>query len=145
TEMMYPSVLSESVIKLNMGLLLIELIKNIDKVRHIKKEAAHQYILIKSLKYIEENFKTETISKQIEEINRSAYTLRKYIKIAKKTQITFKELLQKKRLYKAKELLSGTKIPITRIIEEVGYNNVSYFYRIFKNKYGQTPKQFREQ
>ncbi|HLR22114.1 MAG TPA: AraC family transcriptional regulator [Pseudogracilibacillus sp.] len=143
TEMMYPSVLSESVIKLNMGLLLIELIKNIDKVRHIKKEAAHQYILIKSLKYIEENFKTATLSELAEELNQSDYTLSKYIKEA--TQLTFKELLQEKRLSKAKELLSGTKIPITRIIEEVGYNNVSYFYRIFKNKYGQTPKQFREQ
>ncbi|WP_370576396.1 AraC family transcriptional regulator [Neobacillus niacini] len=26
------------------------------------------------------------------------------------------------------------------IVEQVGYDNISYFYRIFKEKYGQTPK-----
>lgn len=143
TEILYPSVLSESVIKLNMGLLLIELIKNIDKVQHMKKEATHQYFLIESLKYIDENFKTATLTELASKLNQSNYTMSKYIKEA--TYFTFKELLQEKRLSKAKDLLSGTKIPITRIIEEVGYSNVSYFYRIFKIKYGQTPKQYREQ
>src|SRR5699024_11355443 len=131
-EMMYPSVLSESVIKLNMGLLLIELIKNIDKVRHIKKEAALQYILIKSLKYIEENFKTATLSELAEELNQSDYTLSKYINEA--TQLTFKELFQDKRLATAKKPVSGTKIPLTRILEDDGYNTLFYLYRIFTKK-----------
>ncbi|WP_419880478.1 AraC family transcriptional regulator [Peribacillus sp. B-H-3] len=26
-----------------------------------------------------------------------------------------------------------------------GYDNISYFYGIFKNKYGHTPKKYREQ
>jgi YesN/AraC family two-component response regulator len=65
--------------------------------------------------------------------------------IKKATNFTFKELLQEKRLNKAKELLDRSQIPITEIVEEVGYDNISYFYRIFKNKYGKTPKQFREQ
>nr|WP_274521051.1 AraC family transcriptional regulator [Neobacillus niacini] len=26
------------------------------------------------------------------------------------------------------------------MVEQVGYDNISYFYRIFKEKYGQTPK-----
>lgn len=142
TEIMYPSVLSESVIKLNMGLLLIELIKNIDKVQDIKQEATHQYLLIKSLEYIEENYKTGTLSELAKELNQSNYSMSKYIKEA--THLTFKELLQEKRLSKAKDLLASTKFPITMVIEEVGYNNASYFYRLFKNKYGQTPKQFRE-
>ena len=141
-EIMHPSVLSESVIKLNMGLLLIELVKNIDKVQDIKQEATHQYLLIKSLKYIEENYKTGTLSELAKELNQSNYSMSKYIKEA--TQLTFKELLQEKRLSKAKDLLASTKFPITMVIEEVGYNNASYFYRLFKNKYGQTPKQFRE-
>src|SRR5699024_12369738 len=101
-EIMYPSVLSESVIKLNMGLLLIELIKNIDKVQDIKQEATHQYLLIKSLEYIEENYKTGTLSELAKELNQSNYSMSKYIKEA--THLTFKELLQEKRLSKAKDL-----------------------------------------
>src|SRR5699024_7772895 len=69
TVMLYPSVLSESVIKLNMGLLLIHLIKTIDKVRHIKKEAAHQYIQIKPLKYMEDDFTTATMPELAEALN----------------------------------------------------------------------------
>src|SRR5699024_8620793 len=131
TEMIYPSELSESVNQLDMGLLLLSLIKNIDKVQHITKEESHQYILLTSLKYNQDKFKTAILSELAEELIQSDYTLSKYIKEA--SQLTFKELLQEKRLSIAKELLSGTKITITRIIEEVGYNNVSYFYRIFKN------------
>jgi YesN/AraC family two-component response regulator len=34
-------------------------------------------------------------------------------------------------------------LPIASIVEQVGYDNISYFYRIFKGKFGQTPKEFR--
>ncbi|WP_429467290.1 AraC family transcriptional regulator [Neobacillus sp. B4I6] len=29
---------------------------------------------------------------------------------------------------------------IAAIVEQVGYDDICYFYRIFKGKYGQTPK-----
>jgi AraC-like DNA-binding protein len=34
---------------------------------------------------------------------------------------------------------------IDSIIEEIGYDNISYFYRVFHEKYHMTPKQYREQ
>jgi len=30
------------------------------------------------------------------------------------------------------------------IVNQVGYDNVSYFYRIFSKRYGMTPKKYRE-
>jgi AraC-like DNA-binding protein/mannose-6-phosphate isomerase-like protein (cupin superfamily) len=142
-EIMKPTVLSESTIKLNMGLLLIELIKHIDKVQHKEENASLQYLLVESLKYIDEHFQTASLYELSEKLNQTHYSLSKRIK--KATNFTFKELLQEKRLTKAKELLDYSQMPITQVIEEVGYDNISYFYRIFKNKYGVTPKQFREQ
>lgn len=142
-EIMNPSVLSESTIKLYMGLLLIELIKHVDKVQHKEENASLQYILVESLKYIDEHFQTASLYDLAAKLNQTYYSLSKNIK--KATNFTFKELLQEKRLTKAKELLDRTQLPITQIIEEVGYDNISYFYRIFKKKYGITPKQFREQ
>ena len=41
-------------------------------------------------------------------------------------------------------LLSSTTLPVADIIESVGYDNTSYFYRKFKEKYGMSPKEYRE-
>jgi AraC-like DNA-binding protein/mannose-6-phosphate isomerase-like protein (cupin superfamily) len=142
-EIMNPSVLSDSTIKLYMGLLIIELIKHSDKVEYKEENSSQQYLIVESLKYIDENYQTASLYGLAEKLNQTHYSLSKMIK--KATNFTFKELLQEKRLGKAKELLESTQIPITEIVDEVGYDNISYFYRIFKNKYGKTPKQLREQ
>jgi len=141
-EIMNPSMLSESTIKLYMGLLMVELIKNSDKVRYNQDLNKH-YIIVESLKYIEEHFRHASLYELAEKLNQPHYTLSKEIK--KSTKFTFKELVQEKRLTIAKELLENTSLSISAIIEEVGYENISYFYRVFKGKYGYTPKKFREQ
>lgn len=48
------------------------------------------------------------------------------------------------RLNKAKELLEQGEMKIVEIGMACGYSNQSYFNRIFKNNFGITPKQFRE-
>jgi AraC-like DNA-binding protein/mannose-6-phosphate isomerase-like protein (cupin superfamily) len=142
-EIMNPTVLSDSSIKLYMGLLIIELIKHSDKVENKEENSSMQYLIVESLRYIDEHYPTASLYNLADQLNQTHYSLSKIIK--KATNFTFKELLQEKRLSKAKELLESSHIPITEIVEEVGYDNISYFYRIFKNKYGKTPKQFREQ
>ncbi|OAS82607.1 MULTISPECIES: AraC family transcriptional regulator [Metabacillus] len=140
-EIMNPSIMSESTIKLYMGLLMVELIKHSDKVKY--KEDSHKHrTIVESLKYIEEQFNHATLYQLADKLNQPHYTLSKQIK--KATNFTFKELLQEKKLSVAKELLENTSLSITAIIEQVGYENISYFYRVFKGKYGYTPKQFRE-
>jgi AraC-like DNA-binding protein len=49
-----------------------------------------------------------------------------------------------KRFNKAVELLNNTKLTVADIIAVVGYDNTSYFHRIFKEKYHMTPKQYRD-
>ena len=58
---------------------------------------------------------------------------------------TFKELLKRQRLMQAANLLEHTKLPITEIIERVGYDNTSYFHRKFKERHGVSPKEYRAQ
>jgi AraC-like DNA-binding protein/mannose-6-phosphate isomerase-like protein (cupin superfamily) len=142
-EIMYPSTFSESTIKLNMGLFMIELIKNSDRMEKKEEASINHYLVVESLKYIEEQFKDASLYELAEQLKQSHYGLSKTIK--KVTSRTFKELLQERRLEKAKELLEGTDMSIGAIVEQVGYDNISYFYRIFKAKYGQTPKELREQ
>jgi AraC-like DNA-binding protein/mannose-6-phosphate isomerase-like protein (cupin superfamily) len=142
-EIMNPTVLSDSSIKLYMGLLIIELIKHSDKVENKEENSSMQYLIVESLRYIDKHYRTASLYDLADQLNQTHYSLSKIIK--KATHFTFKELLQEKRLSKAKELLESSHIPITEIVEEVGYDNISYFYKIFKNKYGKTPKQFRGQ
>lgn len=56
----------------------------------------------------------------------------------------FFELLNDKRLSVAKKLLRETNMPIADITYEIGYNDPSYFYKMFKQKYGETPLHYRK-
>ena len=48
------------------------------------------------------------------------------------------------RLEKAAELLKSTAYSITDISLECGFNNLSYFNKLFKRKYHLTPRDFRD-
>ena len=56
----------------------------------------------------------------------------------------FKGYLNDLRLTEAARLLKETSKQITEIAFSVGYNNISHFSRIFKEKYTVSPKDFRE-
>lgn len=52
--------------------------------------------------------------------------------------------LTRLRIGRAQELLVRSGYDIASICFEVGYENLSHFYRVFKQVTGETPKQFRE-
>ena len=142
-EMTEKSYLSESSMKLYMGLVMIELIKHSDKLKNSKIDTYQQSLIAEVLKCIDEQYRTITLYELAESLKQPHYSLSKQIK--KATGSTFKELLQEKRLSIAKNLLEGSAMPVAEIAEFIGYDNVSYFYRIFRSKYGYTPKKIREQ
>lgn len=47
-------------------------------------------------------------------------------------------------LKEAEQLLTKTERNISEIIKELGFSNRSYFYRIFKDRYGITPNEYRD-
>ena len=49
------------------------------------------------------------------------------------------------RLKQAVKYLTKSKMTIDEILYKVGYENRSTFYRNFKNSYGMTPREYREQ
>lgn len=56
--------------------------------------------------------------------------------------MTPKQWLTERRLTKAIELLDKKEISVSNLAYAVGYENVSYFIKIFKIKVGQSPKQY---
>ena len=124
-----------------MGLIFLYLL---DSVQYAEMRVPNQYenmISMTTLDYIEQNYKTATLTELCVRLHLPMHVLSKMIK--KNTGFNFKELLQRKRLSKAVELMCDTDLPISDIIAAVGYENNSYFHRVFKERYGVTPRAFR--
>jgi YesN/AraC family two-component response regulator len=48
------------------------------------------------------------------------------------------------RLGKAAELLRSTSLGVGEVARRVGIENESYFYKLFRKRYGVTPKEFQQ-
>ena len=125
-----------------MGLLFMQLVNETDRIESGNPEQYKDVFVMQILKYIEENYKTAVLADLAESMNQSVSNMSKMIK--RHTGKTFKELLQEKRIQQAEYLLRKTRLAITDIIFQVGYDNTSYFYRIFKETYGMSPKRYRD-
>ncbi|WP_242878633.1 helix-turn-helix domain-containing protein [Clostridium beijerinckii] len=134
-------IMKKATIKLLVWLLLVELVKNSQDIETYSVDNYEKMLIIQSLKYIEEFYSTATLLELSEKLNQPDYKLSKLIK--KHTKMTFKELLQEKKLSKAVELIKSTEYSIVEIIEFVGYENQTYFYKIFKEKFGMTPREYK--
>ena len=124
-----------------MGLIFMYLVES---VQYVEMRLPNQYenmISMTTLDYIEQKYRTATLTELCTRLHLPMHVLSKMIK--KSTGVNFKELLQRKRLNKAVELMCETDLPISDIIAAVGYENNSYFHRVFKEHYHMTPRVFR--
>ena len=62
----------------------------------------------------------------------------------KKTGISFCEYITKRRIERSKQLLRRSKDTVLSVSQQVGFNNVTYFNRMFRKHEGMTPVQYRE-
>ncbi|WNS43152.1 AraC family transcriptional regulator [Paenibacillus sp. MMS20-IR301] len=136
---------SPEIIDSYMVILLSELIRHSGQQR--SRLPAHssrqkQVALIDFLVYIEEHYRECSL----EEMGRHFGFHPNYLSalLKKATGKTYKELLQLQRLTQAALLLSGSRLPVPDIAEEVGYSSVTFFYRKFKDLFRMTPLQYRE-
>lgn len=127
--------------QITMGLLLLQLLNYMDKMETGNSRFDTE-LTGNVLSYIEEHYKDGSLSELAELMNYDVYWLSREIK--KRTGKTYKELLQAKRMNQAVYLLTSSRLTISDIIESVGYDNTSYFYRKFKERYGVSPKDYRK-
>jgi YesN/AraC family two-component response regulator len=127
--------------QLTMGLLFLHLLNHIEKMETGGK-AYHPEFEVTMLNYIETNYRDGSLSELSELMGYSVYWLSREIK--KRTGKTYKELVQTKRMNQAAYLLMNSRVPVAEIIQKIGYDNTSYFHRKFKERFGVSPKEFRE-
>lgn len=124
-----------------MGLLFLHLLNYTDKV-DIGHDHLEQELTLTVLNYIEEHYRDSDLTALADALHYDLYRLSRLIKSA--TGRTYTELLQEKRLNQAVWLLSTTPLSVADIGMDVGYNNSSYFYKIFRNRFGCSPKEYRQ-
>jgi len=122
-----------------MGLLLLNLVNHTDKLAY---ESREDIAVMEVYRYIEENYVSGTLTEVAELLHYDFYSLSRMIK--KKTGKTYKDLLQEKRLSQAAFLLMSTGMNVSDISVLIGYENVSYFHRIFSRRFGCSPKSYRD-
>ncbi len=123
-----------------MGLLLMQLANSMDTL--VGENSEKHRFSAAVLRYVDERYKDGTLTDLAAVLGMHWSAVSK--RITRQFHCTFKDLLQEKRLQKATALLSGTTLPIGDIIAAVGYENSSYFFRIFKERCGVSPRKYRE-
>ena len=92
--------------------------------------------------YIENNIRNASIAELSRELGYStAYTSKLITKLTGKS---FSENLKNKRCSIVAKKLLETDLSVSEIISSVGYENVSFFRKIFKEKYGKNPFEYRK-
>lgn len=137
-----PSIVSKMIINLLINLLLAQILKHSDKIENSSEESYDTKLIITIIKYIDENYAKANLNEICGVLKQPNYKISKLVK--NKIGMTFMELIGEKRLEKAIEMLKNTNWPIEEISYQIGYETSSRFYKIFKQKYGISPKEFRK-
>lgn len=127
--------------EITMGLLFLHLVNLNGRIRYGNQNQFDQERVAYTLAYIEGFYRTASLEELCKRLHQSMSQMSKFIK--KHTGSTFKELLKMKRLNQAAYLLVTTDLPVSDIISLVGYDNTSYFYRVFEERFLMTPGVYR--
>lgn len=108
------------------------------------KERCSYPIIKAGIEYMEKNLKSPNLSN--ESIARAAGVSEIYFRKLFKKQfgLTPHAYMQQIRINKAKAMLENGSADIESVYSDCGYNNVYYFFKVFKEKTGYTPTEYRE-
>lgn len=129
-----------SINQATMGLLFLQLMNHMERME-TNTENQGRRLVIEVYRYIEEKYRDGELTELAKLLNYDVCWLSKEIK--KRTGRNYTELVQEKRLSQAAYLLQNTTMSVMDIGMAVGYDNLSYFHRIFQKQFGMTPKKYR--
>ncbi len=134
--------INESVVnQYSMGLVFLYLLNHLEELSHNSSMDYKETIVQAVLEYIDSDCRNANLTKIAEDTHQSVTVLSKLIK--QRTGLNFQEHLQQKRFDMAVGLLLNTDLSVEDIALDVGYENQSYFFKQFKNRYGVTPRRYR--
>ena len=124
--------------QMTLGLLMAELLEHTDSLRFSSPE---EETIVQALRYIEEHYRDGSLTELSQLTHYDFTALSRLIK--SKTGKTYTDLIQEKRLSQAAWLLTNTGKRVDEIARLAGYENISYFHRLFSSRFGMSPRQYR--
>ena len=121
------------------GILFVHLLEQTDRLTMGIRE---QQSVLQALQYIEMNYAKANLQQVARGLHCDVSWLSREIR--RRTGRTFTELVQERRLNQAAWLLKNTRQKVSDIALSVGYENISYFHRIFARRFGLSPKKYRD-
>lgn len=123
--------------QMTMTLLFLQLLGHTDRLAWDAQEET----VLRALRYVDEHYADGSLKALSEFVHCDVSSLSREIR--RRTGKTYTDLVQEKRLSQAAFLLRTTQQKVADIAMSVGYENISYFHRIFRKEYGVSPRQFR--
>ena len=124
--------------QMTLGLLMAELLEHTDSLRFSSPE---EEIIVQALRYIEEHYREGSLTEFSQLTHYDFAALSRLIK--NRTGKTYTDLIQEKRLSQAAWLLTNTGKRVDEVASLAGYENTSYFHRLFSSRFGVSPRQYR--
>lgn len=125
--------------QMTMALLFLQLTGHTET---LTAEDEQEGTVLKVLRYVENHYAVGSLAEIAELMHYDMCWLSREIK--RRTGKTYTQIVQEKRLAQAAFLLRTTGRNIADISVAVGYENISYFHRIFTAAYGVSPKHYRD-
>ena len=125
-------------LRLTMSLLFVQLLRHTQRAE-LSSQA--QTLLLTTLRYIETHYTDGSLSDLAKAQHYELSTLSRLIR--QQTGKSYTELVQEKRLSQAAWLLRNTDKRVDEIAALVGYQNKSYFHRLFTARFDCSPRQYR--
>lgn len=133
---------SQRLLCATLDVLFLELINKTHIITFGEPTDYERELVMEAMNYIEENYQGEVSLEIFSRLSgQPPYYISRLMK--RYSAYNFTSYLQRRRLLQAAYLLIETKKPIEDIIVEVGYENSSFFHKIFRKQYGMTPKEYR--
>lgn len=122
-----------------MGLLFLLLLNYTERLEYKNKD---DELIINVLRYVEENYVNGSLTELAESLHYEFAWLSREIK--NRTGKNYTRLVQERRLAQAEFLIKNSDIKISEIARQTGYDNISYFHRLFNKTYKMPPKKYRD-
>ena len=138
-----PKDFSDEIIDSYISLLFIQLMRVYKyHINNRSLKTLHNNSIIDILQYLEDNYMNTTLNSTAKFFNYNPTYLSTMLH--KATGSSFKQLIQTQKMTRAKFLITNSNMPIDDIAHDIGYNNLSFFYKKFFEFYGVKPSEYRK-
>jgi len=105
---------------------------------HVDEQFLQKIIAVVEENMTEPDFNAEMLSKKV-----AMSRMQLYRKLRSLTDQTVHEFIRNLRLKKALEMLEKRRLTVTEVAYAVGFNDLTYFARCFRKRFGKLPSEFR--